>query len=261
MRRRMRRTALLTAMGAAVAAVLTLGMTAASADPYPSPDGGTRQVVGAILDDYRAVGGPSGPLGLPLTDELGTPAVFGRYNLFQHGAIYWTPATGAHEVRGAIWEHWGALGWENSFLGFPTTNELGTPAKYGRFNLFQRASMYWSPASGAHSIGGAIRDRWASLGWENSSLGFPVTDEFAIPGGRAQDFQCGSIRWSPAGGTVVVGCGTATPPVANPGDTKNCSDFATQLQAQAWFDRYYPLYGDVARLDDDNDRKACESLP
>lgn len=48
---------------------------------------------------------------------------------------------------------------------------------------------------------------------------------------------------------------------ANPGDTKNCSSFATRAQAQAWFDRYYPYYGDVARLDSDKDRKACETLP
>ncbi|HEY2556125.1 MAG TPA: cell wall-binding repeat-containing protein, partial [Diaminobutyricibacter sp.] len=40
---------------------------------------------------------------------------------------------------------------------------------------------------------------------------------------------------------------------ANPGDTKNCSDFATHAAAQAWFNTYYPYYGDVARLDSDND--------
>jgi hypothetical protein len=48
---------------------------------------------------------------------------------------------------------------------------------------------------------------------------------------------------------------------ANPGDTKNCSDFSTQREAQAWFDYYYPHYGDVARLDADGDLIACESLP
>lgn len=47
----------------------------------------------------------------------------------------------------------------------------------------------------------------------------------------------------------------------NPGDTKNCSDFATWAQAKAWFDRYYPYYGDVAKLDADNDRDPCETLP
>ncbi|KZE95356.1 N-acetylmuramoyl-L-alanine amidase LytC [Agromyces sp. NDB4Y10] len=55
---------------------------------------------------------------------------------------------------------------------------------------------------------------------------------------------------------------TPTPSVpANPGNTKNCSDFATWSQAQNWFDYYYPYYGDVAQLDADNDRIACESLP
>jgi hypothetical protein len=52
------------------------------------------------------------------------------------------------------------------------------------------------------------------------------------------------------------------PPVpANPGDTKNCSDFTTQELAQAWFDIYFPHYGDVARLDADKDGIACEGLP
>jgi putative cell wall-binding protein len=51
------------------------------------------------------------------------------------------------------------------------------------------------------------------------------------------------------------------PPAGNPGDTKNCSDFANWREAQNWFERYYPLYGDVAKLDGNNDRVACESLP
>lgn len=54
---------------------------------------------------------------------------------------------------------------------------------------------------------------------------------------------------------------SASGPPPNPGDTKNCSDFQTQHEAQAWFDTYYPYYGDVAQLDADNDRIACESLP
>jgi putative cell wall-binding protein len=53
---------------------------------------------------------------------------------------------------------------------------------------------------------------------------------------------------------------TPTPP-GNPGDSKNCTDFATQVEAQAWFDTYFPLYGDVADLDADGDGVACESRP
>jgi hypothetical protein len=47
----------------------------------------------------------------------------------------------------------------------------------------------------------------------------------------------------------------------NPGDVKNCSDFRTQAEAQAWFNTYFPWYGDVARLDNDGDGIACETLP
>lgn len=48
---------------------------------------------------------------------------------------------------------------------------------------------------------------------------------------------------------------------ADPGDSRNCSDFLTQRHAQAWFDAYFPDYGDVARLDADGNGIACESLP
>ena len=76
------------------------------------------------------------------------------------------------------------------------------------------------------------------------------------------------------GGSAVLGsgvknlkaCGATKPPpstptVKNPGDTKNCTDFSTWGAAQAWFNKYFPKYGDVARLDADGDRIACESLP
>jgi len=59
-----------------------------------------------------------------------------------------------------------------------------------------------------------------------------------------------------------VPCARAVPPeqLANPGDVKNCSDFATSDAAQAWFDRYFALYGDVAKLDGDGNQRACEGL-
>jgi hypothetical protein len=54
---------------------------------------------------------------------------------------------------------------------------------------------------------------------------------------------------------------TSTTIPTNPGDTKNCIDFATWSEAQAWFDTYYPYYGDIAKLDQDGDLIACEGLP
>jgi hypothetical protein len=53
--------------------------------------------------------------------------------------------------------------------------------------------------------------------------------------------------------------GTDTP--ANPGNSKNCSDFSTYPEAKAWFDTYFPYYGDVARVGGNNDLIPCQSLP
>lgn len=62
------------------------------------------------------------------------------------------------------------------------------------------------------------------------------------------------VKWrSSVGATGGGGGGT--------GD-KDCSDFATQAQAQAWFEKHGGSpSNDVDGLDSDHDGKACESLP
>ncbi len=60
--------------------------------------------------------------------------------------------------------------------------------------------------------------------------------------------------------TVATTTPTTAGPPGNPGNTKNCPDFSTHAQAQAWFDLYFPFYGDVAGLDSDSDGIACEGL-
>ena len=52
---------------------------------------------------------------------------------------------------------------------------------------------------------------------------------------------------------------TPAPPV-RPAD-RDCSDFATQAAAQAFYDLYFPYHGDFARLDGNNDGIACNALP
>jgi hypothetical protein len=74
-----------------------------------------------------------------------------------------------------------------------------------------------------------------------------------------------SIRWADgtAGKFSILSplsqvCRSGAPP--KPAD-RDCADFSTHAQAQAWFEYYYPYYGDFANLDGDNDGQACESLP
>lgn len=202
---RPRRSAAATLVIAVVAAILALSAPAAQAQTFTSAATGSHSVGGAILTAYRSHGGPAGRLGYPVTNELATPKVVGRFNAFQGGSIYWTPSTGAHAVWGKILQRWAGLGWEAGPLGFPTTDELRTPDGVGRFTSFQKGAIYWTPTTGAHPVVGAILQRWGSLGWEKSALGYPVTGEFDFPGGKAQNFQYGSIRWVPKAGTSVVG--------------------------------------------------------
>ncbi len=94
-------------------------------------------------------------------------------------------------------------------LGFPTTDEKGTPDGVGRYNQFAGtggASIYWTPKTGAHEVQGAIRAHWSQLSWERGILGYPITDERATrtPGGRYNNFQGGSMTWYPTAGTHEV---------------------------------------------------------
>jgi len=172
---------------------------------YWTPQTGAQAVYGAIGQKWAALGRERSFLGYPLTDETGTPDGHGRYNHFQGGSIYWTPPTGAHEVHGLIRGKWAALGWERSFLGYPLTDETPTPDSIGRYNHFQGGSIYWTPPTGAHEVHGAIRDKWAALGWERSFLGYPITDEVGTPGpGRFSRFQTGAIYWTPFTGPQEV---------------------------------------------------------
>lgn len=163
-------------------------------------------VQGAILQKYRALGGERSFLGLAVTNELTTPDRYGRYNHFQGGSIYWTQQTGACEVHGAIREKWASLRWEQGFLKYPTTDELTTPDRIGRFNHFQGGSIYWTPSTSAHEVRGLIRNKWASMGWEKSYLGYPISDEQTTPDGRGRvsHFQGGSIYWYPDRGAYDV---------------------------------------------------------
>src|SRR5581483_5352481 len=81
---------------------------------------------GAIYARWQAMGGMDSWLGPPTTPE--SPAEDGaRYVRFQHGAIYWSPETGANPVGGAIFDAWASLGYERSPLGLPTSGEIAEP--------------------------------------------------------------------------------------------------------------------------------------
>ena len=162
-------------------------------------------LMGDIKAKYDAVNGPV-LLGACQAGELSTPDGVGRFNHFERGSIYWTSALGAHVVVGQIKLKWSELGWERSVLGYPITDELATPDGRGRYNHFERGSIYWTQATGAWEIHGNIRAKWEQLGWETGPLGYPKTGELTTPDGvgRYNHFENGSIYWTQATGAHEV---------------------------------------------------------
>ncbi|PPK95986.1 LGFP repeat-containing protein [Kineococcus xinjiangensis] len=167
---------------------------------YWSPAGGARIVTGAIRDTWWAQRAERSPLGFPVGEEV--PLRGGVVQAFRGGLVYWSPATGAHEVRGAVLDRYGSTGWENGVLGYPVTGERAV--RGGAFTAFQGGSIYWSPTTGAHVVRGALRGAWGSLGWEGGRLGFPRSGEYPVPGGVRQDFQGGTLTFVWSTGQVLL---------------------------------------------------------
>ena len=120
---------------------------------------GAHEVHGMIRDKWADSGWET-LLGYPMTDETATPDGVGRYNHFRRldggeTSIYWTPQTGANVVVGEIRSKWAELGWERSFLGYPTTDETDFPDG-GRANAFEHGSIYWWTDVGAIELNDVV---------------------------------------------------------------------------------------------------------
>jgi hypothetical protein len=123
-----------------------------------------------IFDPYETVHGPIfdacialvrqgqiALLGHPISAEQDLPAIeglraAGRLQLFENGAICWSPATRAHAIYGAIWDKWKAMGREQGFLGYPTSDEHEWNG--GQRVDFQGGYIFWTAQRGAVVVRG-----------------------------------------------------------------------------------------------------------
>ncbi|MGY1721892.1 hypothetical protein [Blastococcus sp. SYSU DS0533] len=156
----------------------------------------------AIADKWASLGGATGLLGDATSTANCTLPRNGCYQLFSNGALYWSPGTGAHFVKGDIWTQWARLGYEGGFMGYPVRDETNVPG--GTYSVFEGGAFYWSPATGTHYVKGDIWTAWGRQGYESGPLGFPKTDEVHVPGGAYSEFTGGRIYWSPGGGAHAV---------------------------------------------------------
>ena len=145
-------------------------------------------------DVYFRISQRGTPLNYNLPGERNDHGVLRNFQPRSRPVIVYVPDLRGYVVQGAIRDKWLSLGAHIGFLGLPVTDELTTPDGRGRYNHFEGGSIYWTPEWGAFEIHGLIRQRWADLGWEQSFLGFPVTDELPLPGsGRYSLFEHGIV--------------------------------------------------------------------
>ena len=171
---------------------------------YWSPTTGTRAMLGPVETLWRSAGGEQGVLGYPTQSVSTTRDGKGQYAHFEHGSIYWTPATGARALLGPIRDTWLAAGAERGALGYPTQSVSTSSDGVGQYARFQGGAIYWSPSTGAHVVAGSFLTAYTGAGAERGRLGYPRTDAYAVSGGTWQDFQHGRIARSTASGRTWV---------------------------------------------------------
>ncbi len=212
--------------------------------------GGPKLLFGAFATEYAKTATEIDPrtgrsvqaiLGSP-TDIDTVPGIADAFVLnFPGGKIYYSPSTGAHVLYGAMEAEYDATAHQTdafghnvqALLGCPTNDEAAEPAGYDAFTpwgpyfavgvsgarivTFTRGTIYWSAATGAHVLLGAIATEYAAAEQEptvtegciQSALGLPIGDEVDVPnvpGARMQAFQGGWIYWSnDTGAHAVIG--------------------------------------------------------
>ncbi|AOZ63656.1 lysin A [Rhodococcus phage Weasels2] len=196
-----------------------LGKRVIDAEEFPTPDGigrfcdyengmiywtpatGAQAMSNEMVDKYATVGYEKSFLGYPINDVHDLPDKAGRAQAFQNGSIYWSEKTKAQIVNGVIGNKWAASGWEKGELGFPTTDEIKLPDGVGIIQVFEKAHIYYTPASGAGIIKGLIWDEFTKQNFEKG-LGYPLTDEIATANnsGVFQKFDFAQVyyKWGDA---------------------------------------------------------------
>ncbi|MDQ0709537.1 uncharacterized protein with LGFP repeats [Arthrobacter woluwensis] len=194
-----------------------------------TPTTGAQPVAGAIRTKWRSLGGEKGYLGYPTAVEqcfgliVNSVNKSGCYQRFQHGMIWWSKASGARAVRGAVlgayqranyvWADYKSSAYTGKSLGYPIGDEQCTAPGRGCYQWFQNGMIWWSPTTGAQRVMGPDAKVYQSLKWAWGRLGYPTTEEKPLLMGRTypnnvwgsrQFFQHGYLTWHPRYGVTVT---------------------------------------------------------
>lgn len=168
-------------------------------------NGSWNDVYGRIFVRWDALGADRGLLGMPTTTETAGPVDGSRMNRFAGGTIIWSPRTDAHALLPGIsaW-YWNLSAADRRTIGIPASEEYTVNGRI--VQDFTGGKVFWQDGR-VLMVYGAIGERYTALGGPRGQLGFPTRQEFDFNGGRATDFEHGSIYWSPGTGPQPVWSG------------------------------------------------------
>ncbi|WP_436493144.1 LGFP repeat-containing protein [Actinokineospora sp. HUAS TT18] len=136
---------------------------------------------GELRKRFHELGGYAA-LGIPTTDQAPTPNNGWFFDMGPDRSMYWSAETGARVLSAEVHAKYLEFNSVKGPFGLPVTDVLATPDLPGEFAQFQNAvSIFWSKATGAHWISGALRQEF----WDNGSLaglGFPTSDQLPTAG-------------------------------------------------------------------------------
>lgn len=172
---------------------------------------GQYRLVGAIGALYNSNPSLKNEAGSPISQEM-PAAQRGAKQHFQRGTIYWTGQTGAVWWRnGGLKNFYGAVGGENSYLGYPVTSVYanGMPDNGFQIDTYNPStrrsySIVWSNSYGAKVIyrNGAIGSLWNS---NKNYYGAPRTHEICESNGVCwQSFENYDIVWTEKYGARIM---------------------------------------------------------
>ena len=117
---------------------------------------GAKIMYGAILDRYKALGGPGGELGFPTNDESDVGNGVGRFNDFTEpggASIYWSPEWGAAVIKGQVLDAWRTSGGVTGPFGYPTTDTTAIDGvQTSKFVGPAGTEIQWSDAGGLITV-------------------------------------------------------------------------------------------------------------
>lgn len=183
----------------ATAAITALLMPSAIASPESD-------AADAINQAWQAAGGADSVVGNQDGEVYQVGEGFGQK--FSGGKIFFTPATGAHLITGAILDKYESLGGPgDSDLGFPNIDEvpglISPSSRVSTFSASDKPAIFWTADTGAWAVRGAINAAWDKLGGSAGTLGVPVEDESYEGDVVRQKFTGGEVAWNRVANTFT----------------------------------------------------------